>query len=357
MSRGCCSGASVDGSGGAPVDCWQRNRIDLARILLLATGGTIAGQADDGATLNSYTAGVLGGEDLLAAVPQLQELAAISVEQIANVDSADLLFDHWRLLVGRIREAFQAEPDLTGVVISHGTNTLEETAWLLQLLIDDPRPVVLVGAMRPATALSADGPLNLFQAVQVAVSPEARGHGALVVMDGQIQAARQVTKVATQGVGAFASPGSGPWGWVDDAGVHLPMGSGSRQVPFAALDLPEQWPQVAILYGCVEPDARMLPLLLEAGMQGLVFTGTGAGQLSIGERSALEAWAGPRPLMLRANRCGSGPVHSDAEDERFGLLPAGSLNPQKARVLLLLASIAGLDRSALEELMIDLARR
>ena len=323
----------------------------MNRLLLLTTGGTIAGRAAEAIQLNAYTAGAMAGEELLAAVPQLQDLAAITVEPIAAVDSADLLFSHWRQLVLRIREAFRGDSALAGVVITHGTNTLEETAWLLQLLIDDPRPVVLVGAMRPATALSADGPLNLFQAVQVAVSPEAYGQGVLVVMDGQIHGARAVTKVATQGVGAFVSPGSGPLGWVDDAGVHLPLAPAARVVPFPELELPEQWPSVAILYGCVEPDTRMLTSLLEAGCQGLVFTGTGAGQLSAGERSALEAWSGPRPLMLRANRCGLGPVHSDADDERFGLLPAGNLNPQKTRVLLLLALIARADRSALAALL------
>ena len=323
----------------------------MSRLLLLATGGTIAGCADDSATLNDYTAGVLGGDALLAAVPKLQDLATISVEQIANVDSADLLFAHWRALVVRIRAAFAADPELAGVVITHGTNTLEETAWLLQLLIDDPRPVVLVGAMRPATALSADGPLNLYQSVQVAVSPEARGHGVLVVMDGQIHGARDVTKVATQGVGAFASPGSGPLGWVDDAGVHLPMAPGSRQVPFAELRLPEQWPSAAILYGCVEPEPLMLTACLNAGVEGLVFTGTGAGQLSAAERSALQAWQETRPLMLRANRCGSGPVHNNPDDDRLGLLPAGSLNAQKARVLLLLALLAGWNRGQLAALI------
>ena len=321
------------------------------RLLLLATGGTIAGQASDPTRLNDYTAGVMAGDALLAAVPQLQDLATISVEQVANVDSADLLFEHWRALLARIRSAFAADPELAGVVITHGTNTLEETAWLLELLIDDLRPVVLVGAMRPATALSADGPLNLFQAVQVALSPEARGHGVLVVMDGQIHAAQRVTKVATQGVRAFASPGSGPLGWVDDVGVHLPMASGSRRVPFAELALPEQWPQVPIVYGCVEPEPFLLAACLNAGVPGLVFTGTGAGQLSVGERSVLEAWPGKRPLMLRANRCGLGPVHHHHEDERLGLLPAGRLNPQKARVLLMLALIAGLDRGVLAELV------
>ena len=319
----------------------------MNRLLLLATGGTIAGCADDSATLNDYTAGVLGGDALLAAVPQLQDLATITVEQVANVDSADLLFDHWRALVARIRDAFAADPELAGVVITHGTNTLEETAWLLQLLIDDPRPVVLVGAMRPATALSADGPLNLFQAIQVALSPVARGHGVLVVMDGQIHGAQRVTKVATQGVGAFASPGSGPLGLVDDVGVHLPTASGSRQVPFAGLALPEQWPQVPIVYGSVEPELLLLTACLNAGVPGLVLTGTGAGQLSVAERSALQAWPGTRPLMLRANRCGAGSVYNHPDDAPLGLLPAGSLNPQKARVLLLLCLIAGVDRGGL----------
>ena len=122
-------------------------------------------------------------------------------------------------------------------------------------------------------------------------------------------------------------------------------------MPFAGLDLPEQWPQVSIVYGCVEPEPLLLSACLNAGVAGLVFTGTGAGQLSAAERSALEAWQGQRPLMLRANRCGSGPVHLDSEDDRLGLLPAGSLNPPKARVLLLLAVLAGWDRNQLQALI------
>ena len=317
------------------------------RLLLLATGGTIAGQASDPTRLNDYTAGVMAGAQLLAAVPQLKDLATISVEQVANVDSADLLFEHWRALVARIRAAFAADPELAGVVITHGTNTLEETAWLLQLLIDDPRPVVLVGAMRPASALSADGPLNLYQAVQVAVSAEARGRGVMVVMDGQIHRARDVAKRATQGVGAFHSAARGPLGWVDDFGVHLSGVERSASVPFAGLSLPTIWPQVVILHGCVQPSEALIPALLSAGVQGLVFTGTGAGQLSAVERNALAQWQGHRPLMLRANRCGMGPVHRCEDHARLGLLPAGDLSPQKARVLLLLALINGDDRTTL----------
>ncbi len=321
------------------------------KLLLLATGGTIAGCGATSSSLNEYTAGVLAGADLLRELPQLQQRAQIQVEQLANVDSADLQFQHWNQLVKRIREGFAASPELAGVVITHGTNTMEESAWLLDLLIEDPRPVVLVGAMRPATALSADGPLNLLRAVQVACSPQARGQGVLVVMDGKIHGARAVTKVATLGVNAFASPGSGPIGWVDDHGVHLPLATSSRFVPFATLALPVEWPQVAILYGCVDPPLGMVGAMLKSGVQGLVWTGTGAGQLSVSERELIKNWTGVLPLMLRASRCGSGPVHPSEVHAQLGLLPAGTLSPQKARVLLLLALIAGLDRSELSALL------
>ena len=322
----------------------------MKRLLVLATGGTIAGAGADAMQLNHYEAGALGVDALVNAVPDVQSLAHLDLEQIANVDSADLEFDHWCRLVERIREAFADDSELAGVVITHGTNTLEETAWLLQLLIDDPRPVVLVGAMRPATALSADGPLNLFQAIQVAVSSAARCQGVLVVMDGQIHEAKAVTKISTQGVSAFASPGSGPLGWVDDEGVHLAAVPESRPKPFAQLQLPKHWPGVAIVYGCVDPAVDWITALLGAGVQGLVFTGTGAGQLSEKERSALKAWNGTLPLILRSNRCGSGPVYGDADQAQFGLLSAGCLNPQKARVLLILALIAGLDQPGLASL-------
>ena len=317
------------------------------RLRLLGTGGTIAGTAPESTQLNRYAAGVIGAEKLLNALPQLNQIADIQVEQIANVDSADLGFNHWRDLVDRLRQILAEDSGLAGVVITHGTNTLEETAWLLQLLIDDPRPVVLVGAMRPASALSADGPLNLYQAVQVAVSAEARGRGVMVVMDGQIHSARAVSKRATQGVGAFHSAGRGPLGWVDDFGVHLPAVEQRAPAAFAALSLRTVWPQVVILHGCVQPSEALIPALLSAGVQGLVFTGTGAGQLSSVERNALAQWQGPLPLMLRANRCGMGPVHRCEDHARLGLLPAGDLSPQKARVLLLLALINGDDRTTL----------
>jgi L-asparaginase len=174
-------------------------------------------------------------------------------------------------------------------------------------------------------------------------------------MDGQIHAARAVTKVATQGVGAFQSPDLGPLGWVDDSGVHLPVASGARSVPFATLVLPAQWPEVAILYGCVNPSSAMVSALLQAGVNGVVWTGTGAGQLSVGELEAIKTWSGVLPLMLRSSRCGSGPVHPSELQDELGLLPAGTLNPQKARILLLLALIAGMERAELSALLASIA--
>ena len=137
---------------------------------------------------------------------------------------------------------------------------------------------------------------------------------------------------------------------MDDAGVHLPSAEAGRPKPLAQIQLPNDWPRVTIVYGCVEPSGDWISALLGAGVQGLVFTGTGAGQLSERERSALRAWDRPLPLMLRSNRCGSGPVYGDADQAQFGLLPASGLNPQKARVLLLLALIAGLDQQGLASL-------
>jgi len=164
------------------------------RLLVLCTGGTIAGAGASSGDLETYSAGVHSGEQLLAALPEARAVAALTVEQIANIDSADMSHALWFRLLQRIDAAFRADPDLTGVVITHGTNTLEETAYWLHLALAHARPVVLVGAMRPATALSADGPLNLLQALQLAVDPQAAGRGVLVVMDGVIHGAREVTK-------------------------------------------------------------------------------------------------------------------------------------------------------------------
>ena len=339
------------------------------RLLVLCTGGTIAGAGASSGDLETYSAGVHSGEQLLAALPEARAVAALTVEQIANIDSADMSHALWFRLLQRIDAAFRADPDLTGVVITHGTNTLEETAYWLHLALAHARPVVLVGAMRPATALSADGPLNLLQALQLAVDPQAAGRGVLVVMDGVIHGAREVTKAACAGVGAFRSPGHGRLGTVDGDGVRFTRTPSHRHTVASALAVrgisleawPEvkAWPSVEILYGYVQPSATWLACLLESGVDALIVAGTGAGQLSCFERDALEEACRQRqqagqatPLFVRSSRTGNGRVPARKDDASLGVLAAADLSPQKARVLVLLALLQGMDRGRIAELLL-----
>ena len=175
-------------------------------VWVLATGGTIAGGGASSASLTEYRAGAFTGAELVAALPDLAQHATIRVEQVTNVGSPNITFDDWLALAGRIEAIFRDHPDAAGVVITHGTNTLEETAYFLNLTVRHDRPVVLVGAQRPATAISADGPLNLLNAVRTAASPAARGKGVLVVLNDEINAARDVTKTSTYRLETFRTP-------------------------------------------------------------------------------------------------------------------------------------------------------
>lgn len=187
-------------------------------IYVLATGGTIAGQAESGAATTGYRAGAVSVDALLSAVPELSEIAEVSGEQVAAIDSKDMTEQIQWELVRRCRELLTAG-GADGIVITHGTDTMEETAYFLSLLVDTEKPIVLTGAMRPATALSADGPLNLLDAVRVAASDVAGGMGVLVVMNNQIDGAHDVTKTHTMSVDTFRSPDSGALGRVNDGEV------------------------------------------------------------------------------------------------------------------------------------------
>lgn len=179
--------------------------LSLPQIAVLATGGTIAGRAGDASKTAGYKAGVVGVDDLLDAVPGLDAVARIHAEQIASIDSKDMSTALWTTLASRIN-ALLAQDDIDGVVVTHGTDTLEETAYMLHLTVKSAKPVVLTAAMRPSTALSADGPLNLLNAVTVAASNDAAGQGVLVAFNNQIHSARDVTKISTYAVDAFRSP-------------------------------------------------------------------------------------------------------------------------------------------------------
>lgn len=312
-------------------------------VYVLSTGGTIAGKGASTTSLAEYNSGSIKGEELVNAVPEIKDVAQVKVEQIANVNSSDITVAIWLTLARRINEIFASDPAVAGVVVTHGTNTLEETAYFLSLTVKDERPVVVVGSMRPATAISADGPLNLLNAVRVATSREARGKGALVVLNDEINAAREVTKTNTYRVETFKAPELGMMGYVDADAVTFYRTSTKRHTTRSEFDVRglSALPQVDILYSYVEPNPAVAKALVDSGAKGLVYAGAGAGLLSANEKKGLEpVLALPeatRPILVRTSRVGNGRVIAMAEYDRLGMIPGDTLNAQKARILLMLA--------------------
>ena len=315
----------------------------LPVVYVLSTGGTIAGQGSSATDLSNYKSGSLLGEALVNAVPQLKQIADVRVEQIVNVSSSDLTIDNWLTLAKRIHKIIVETPAVTGFVITHGTNTLEETAYFLNLTIKSDKPVVLVGSMRPSTAMSADGPLNLLNAVRTAISPDARGKGTLIVLNDEINAARDTTKTNTLRVETFRSPELGLLGYVDEDKVSFYRSTTKRHTLNSEFDVTSltQVPKVAILYSYIEPDASLIGAAITSGAQGIVFAGSGNGALSSFEEAAVKDVAAlpaaARPVLVRSSRVGNGRVTATAEYDAMGIIPADTLNPQKARILLMLA--------------------
>ena len=311
----------------------------LPTVVVLSTGGTIAGR---GTSLTEYKSGSISGNELVEAVPEIRQYANVRVEQISNIGSTNMNPGIWLMLAARINAIFAEDQQVAGVVITHGTNTLEETAYFLNLTVKHDRPVVLVGAQRPATGTSADGPLNLLNAIRVAGAPQSRGKGVLVVMNEEINGARDVTKSNTYRVEAFRSGELGFLGYVDQDQVTFYRASTRRHTTQSEFDVSglSALPMVEILYAYAEPSTVAIKALAEARVGGLVFAGTGAGGLSDPERAALKALgahADGKPVVVRSNRTGNGRVIPRKEYDAEGMIPADNLNPQKARILLMLA--------------------
>lgn len=315
----------------------------LPRIVVLATGGTIAGASSNPASSAHYQAATVPVASLLAAVPALNSVARIEAEQVAQVDSKDMSFSLWSTLAARVVH-WSAQADVAGIVITHGTDTLEETAMALHLSLPCAVPVVLTAAMRPSTSLSADGPLNLLDAVRVANHPDASGKGVLVVLNQQIHAARDVTKAHTSAVDAFVSPLAGPLGFVQDDYVrfaHAP----ARQA-HAVMPMPASWPEVEIVASYAQPGRVAIDAMVAAGVRGLVVAAAGNGSIHETLAEALVDANSAGVAVVRSSRTGTGHVAIPAvprpADGLF--VSAADLNPYKARVLLamVLASDPGL---------------
>jgi L-asparaginase len=314
---------------------------ELPLVVVLSTGGTIAGRGGSTTALSEYKPGQILGTELIEAVPEIKQYAQVRAEQVANVGSSNINTAIWLKLAARINALFREDPKVAGVVVTHGTSTLEETAYFLHLTVKHDKPVVLVGSMRPATAISADGPLNLLNAIRVAGAPVARGKGVLVVMNDEINGARDVTKSNTYRVETFRSGELGFLGYVDADDVVFYRASTKRHTAQSEFDVGalSSLKRVEILYGHIDPNLEAIKTLGTSGADGVVFASSGAGDLSVSQRAAIKA-LGPfdtRPVIVRSSRTGNGRVILRESDIAQGMVPGDNLNPQKARILLMLA--------------------
>lgn len=324
----------------------------LPQVAILATGGTIAG-AGESASKSGYKAGSLDIEKLVAAVPNIDKLARITGEQISSVGSQDMSFEILIRLTGRINELLARE-DISGVVVTHGTDTMEETAYFLNLTVKSKKPVVLTGAMRPATAISADGPLNLYNAVAVAADPKACEHGVLVVMNDRIHGAHSLTKTDTTSVETFLSPIRGLVGTVmygDIVYFRKPYRRHTYLSEFS-LDGVAALPRVDILYACIDMPADLLDSAVANGAKGIVIAGDGNGNMNQASLAKAAELAAGGIRIVRSSRVSSGTVGRNVEvdDDANGFIASDELNPAKARILLMLALLEDRSTADIQEL-------
>ena len=309
---------------------------DKPGVMIYATGGTIAGSAKSATDTTGYTAGALGIDILINAVPELKNIATVSGEQISNVASGDVN-QAILLKMAKAINAKLSEYGTQGVVITHGTDTLEESAFFLDLTVQSKKPVVVVGAMRPATAISADGPMNLIEAVTLATSKDAENRGALVLLNDRISSAFYVTKTNTTTTDTFRAADQGYLGTMVGMVPRFfyeptkPVGK-----PFFDVSGYDTLPKVVVHYSYQDQDAAMLDAAVADGAKGIVIAGTGDGSVpSALKAKVLELMAKGIPVV-RSTRTGSGFVTTKKEG-----IGAGFYNPQKARILLTLAIAEG----------------
>jgi len=333
------------------MTCIRAIAQELPKIAVLSTGGTIASRQDP--VKGGYVP-VLSAEDLVVAVPAIKKIAQIQAEQISNIPSPDMTAEIWLRLAARVNELL-AKPEITGIVVTHGTDTLEETAYFLDLTAVSVKPVVVVGAQRPASDPDSDGPRNLLDAVRVAITPAAAGKGVMVVMNGQISSARDVTKTNTNRVETFRGLEFGPLGVADAEMVRFYRAPLQHQT--FGIDSATRLGRVDIVMSYAGADGFVIrSLLSEAAIQGLVIAGTGLGDVSSLMFDAIkEARERGIPVVI-STRVPTGRIFplgaskgSALALRRIGCILADDLSPQKARILLMLALTKTRDPEALQK--------
>jgi len=310
-----------------------------ANVVILATGGTIAGAAATG-TQAGYTSGAVNIDTMIAGVPGITDLANIKGEQISNVGSQDMTFDIMLKLAKRINELAKS-PGVDGFVITHGTDTMEDTAFFLNLTVKTDKPVVMVGSMRPSTAVSADGPLNLYNAVGVAADPKAAGRGVLVVMNDWIQGAHSLTKTSTTAVQTFMSPLRGLVGTANYGKNDYFTSPEWKHTTKSEFDITgvTTLPRVDIIYASADMSPDLIDCAAMNGAKGVVIAGVGNGNMNKASVTAAANAVKKGVVVVRSSRVVTGSVGRNVElnDDQLGFIASDELNPQKARILLTLA--------------------
>lgn len=321
-------------------------------IVILATGGTIAGAAASG-TQAAYTSGAVTIDAMIAAVPGIKDMANIKGEQVSNVGSQDMSFEIMLKLGKRINELMK-NGDVDGFVVTHGTDTMEETAFFLNLVVKGDKPVVMVGSMRPSTAVSADGPLNLYNAVGVAVDPNAKGRGVLVVMNDWIHAAHSLTKTSTTAIQTFMSPlrgvvGVATYGKNDFYNTPQWKHTSSSEFDVSGVN---KLPRVDIVFACADMPADLIDASVANGAKGIVIAGVGNGNMNKASLDAAANAAKKGVIVVRSSRVATGSVGRNVEvnDDELGFIASDELNPQKARLLLSLALLKQRSKSDIQNL-------
>lgn len=312
----------------------------LPNVMILATGGTIAGTGASSTTTVGYTAAKIGVDALIDAVPELKKVANVRGEQVFQIASENMNNMYWLKLAKRVNTLL-AQSDVDGIVITHGTDTIEETAYFLNLTVHSKKPVVIVGAMRPATAISADGPINLYNAVLLAGSQEAIGKGVLVSLNDQINGARDVTKTNTSTLDTFKTPELGFLGYIQGSKPYFYRQSTRRHTVDSEFDIMamDSLPQVDIVYGYGNMNPIALNAFVAAGAKGIIHAGVGDGSLNNTVVPSLTEARQKGVVIVRASRVGQGIVarNGEADDDKLDFVVSDTLNAQKARILLMLA--------------------
>jgi L-asparaginase len=321
-------------------------------VVILATGGTIAGAAATG-TQAGYTSGAVTIDAMLAAVPGITERANVKGEQVSNVGSQDMSFEIMLKVAKRINE-LMPKSDVDGFVITHGTDTMEETAFFLNLVVKGDKPVVMVGSMRPSTAVSADGPLNLYNAVGVAIDPNAKGRGVLVVMNDWIHAAHSLTKTSTTAIQTFMSPVRGVIG-ISSYGkndfYNTPPWKHTTGSEFNVAEV-TKLPRVDIVFACADMPADLIDASVANGARGIVIAGVGNGNMNKASLDAAANAAKKGVVVVRSSRVVTGTVGRNVEvnDDELGFIASDELNPQKSRILLSLALLKSRSKAEIQNL-------